>query len=158
MILVTLGTQDKIFDRLIKEVESLIKKGIIKEEVIVQTGDTSYTSKYLTIYNYLDEETYNKYIKECRYLITHGGVGTITKALEMHKKVIAVARLKKYREHINDHQLQIITNFKEQGYLLDGTYNLEECVKNILKFKPKEFKSNTPNFIAYLEEYISHNP
>ena len=40
MILVTLGTQDKLFVRLIKEVEKLVSKKVITEEVLVQTGDT----------------------------------------------------------------------------------------------------------------------
>ena len=99
MVLVTLGTQDKLFIRLIKEVEDLVKKGVIKEKVIVQTGDTSYESSYLRTYRYFTEDEYNKYIKESSFIITHGGVGTITKALEMGKKVIAVARLKKYRKN-----------------------------------------------------------
>ncbi len=158
MILVTLGTQDKLFIRLIKEVESLVRKKVITEEVVVQTGDTYYQSPYLKTYQYLSDEEYNKYIQECSFLITHGGVGTITKALEMHKKIIAVARLKKYKEHVNDHQLQIITKFKEQGYLLDGTDNLEKCVKEISSFKPKNYKSNTHDFLNYLETWLKENP
>ncbi len=158
MILVTLGTQDKLFIRLIKEVENLVIKEIIKEEVLVQTGDTDYQSPYLKTCKYLSDAEYNKYIKECSFIITHGGVGTITKALEMHKKVIAVARLKKYKEHINDHQLQIISSFKEKGYLLDGTYDLEKCVKEIPNFEPKTYESNTKNFVNYLETWLKENP
>ncbi len=37
--------------------------------------------------------------------------------LKKGKKVIAAARLKKYGEHDNDHQLQIIEAFKEDGYI-----------------------------------------
>ena len=38
MILVTLGTQDKKFTRLLEELDNLIDKKVIKEEVIVQAG------------------------------------------------------------------------------------------------------------------------
>ena len=158
MILVTLGTQDKLFIRLIKEVEDLVKNGLIKEEVIVQTGDTTYQSPYLKIYRYFTEDEYNEYIKKSSFIITHGGVGTTTKALEMDKKVIAVARLKKYKEHVNDHQLQIINSFSKKGYILDGTYDLAKCVEKIPTFKPAKYESNTTNFINYLEEWIRENP
>ena len=86
MILVTLGTQDKLFTRLIIKVEDLVKRGIIKEEVLVQAGDTSYESPYLKFCKYLDEDLYDEYIEKASFIITHGGVGTITKALERNKK------------------------------------------------------------------------
>ena len=40
MILVTLGTQDKSFSRLLEQIDKEIKKGNIKEKVIVQAGCT----------------------------------------------------------------------------------------------------------------------
>ena len=36
------------------------------------------------------------------------------KLLNKNKKVIAVPRLEKYGEHVNDHQLQIIENFDKE--------------------------------------------
>ena len=44
MILVTLGTQDKGFERLLKQVDEEIKKGNIREKVVVQAGYTKYDS------------------------------------------------------------------------------------------------------------------
>ena len=44
MILVTLGTQDKGFERLLKQVDEEIKKGNIREKVVVQAGYTKYES------------------------------------------------------------------------------------------------------------------
>ena len=38
MILVTLGTQDKSFERLLKAVDKCIDKGYIKDKVVVQAG------------------------------------------------------------------------------------------------------------------------
>ena len=45
MILVTLGTQDKSFVRLLKAIDREIKKGNIKEKVIVQAGYTKYKDR-----------------------------------------------------------------------------------------------------------------
>ena len=61
-------------------------------------------------------DEFDKLIKECDILITHGGVGNILTGLKYNKKIIAAARLEKYGEHTNDHQLQIVNNFYEKGY------------------------------------------
>ena len=89
MILVALGTQDKPFPRLLKEVENQIKKGNIKDEVIVQAGCTKFKSKHMKIFDLIPLEEFDKLISKCDLLITHGGVGTIVGALKQNKKVIA---------------------------------------------------------------------
>ena len=157
MVFVSLGTQDKEFPRLLKEVDKLIDEGIIKDEVIAQIGQTKYTSKNMKLYDYIAKDEMLKIMKEAKYIITHGGVGTILDALKMNKKVIAVARLKLYKEHVNDHQLQIIKEYTKLGYVLDGTYDLETPVLNINEFKPNKYVSNNDNFINQLEKYIKNN-
>ena len=157
MIYVSLGTQDKKFPRLLQEVDKLIDKGIIKDEVIAQIGQTKYESKNMKLYDYLSKEDVLKYMKESRFIITHGGVGTILDALKLNKKVIAVARLKLYKEHVNDHQLQIIREYTKLGYILDGTYDLEKAIFDVNDFIPNQYVSNNENFIKQLEDYIDNN-
>ena len=60
----------------------------------------------------------DKYIDEADLVITHGGVGTIFSALKKNKKVIAIPRLEKYGEHINDHQIEICEELEKEGYIL----------------------------------------
>ena len=116
MILVTLGTQDKNFTRLLDAVQKQIDNGNIKDEVIVQAGCTKYESKDMKIFDLIDREEFSELISKCDLLITHGGVGSILTGLKNNKKVIAAARLAKYKEHMNDHQLQIIEKFSKSGY------------------------------------------
>ena len=89
MILVVLGTQDKRFERLLKVVEEAIDQGVIKEEVMVQAGCTVYDSSKMNVVDYVDMTTFEQWMKDCRLLITHGGVGTIMSALRNKKPVIA---------------------------------------------------------------------
>ncbi len=119
MILVTLGTQDKDFSRLLKVVEKEIKNGTIKDKVIVQAGHTKFKSDYMEIFDFLSAEELADLVRQADIVITHGGVGSITMAIQHKKKIIAAARLKKYKEHTNDHQVQIIKKFAEKGYLLE---------------------------------------
>ena len=157
MIFVTLGTQDKAFPRLLKAVEEEIISGNIKEEVIVQAGHTNFHSEYMQIFDFKAKEEIVKLIEACSLLITHGGVGSIVSdGLKHHKKVIAAPRLKKYKEHTNDHQLQIIDTFEQEGYLLafrEGD-QLSHVLEKAKSFCPKEFISNTENMIKIVEQQI----
>jgi UDP-N-acetylglucosamine transferase subunit ALG13 len=49
MILITLGTQDKQFTRLLNVVQNEIDKGNIKDKVIVQAGHTKFESNDMEI-------------------------------------------------------------------------------------------------------------
>lgn len=157
MIFVTLGTQDKPFNRLLEAVQKQIDNKKIKGKVIVQAGCTKFESKDMEIFDLIPMEDFSKYIEECDLLITHGGVGSIVDALKKDKIVIAAARLAEYGEHVNDHQLQIIKNFGEAGYIipLDDFDSLDEAIKKAKKFKPNKYKSNTVNMINLVEELIN---
>lgn len=159
MILVTLGTQDKPFDRLLKAIDREIKKGNIKDEVIVQAGFTKYRSKNMKILDLMPRDEFDKLINDCDLLITHGGVGSIMTGLNHNKIVIAAPRLSKYNEHVNDHQLQIIDNFSKEGYLLGLTNfsKLDEVLNKAKSFIPKKYKSNTKNMIELISNYIDNN-
>ena len=157
MILITLGTQDKKFYRLLEAVQKQIDSKIIKDRVVVQAGCSSdFKTKDMEIFDLIPMDDFDKLINECDILITHGGVGSIITGLKNNKKVIAAARLEKYGEHTNDHQLQIIENFSNSGYILklNDFDKLGELLKNIDKFKPKQYKSNTKKFIKLIEKEI----
>ena len=156
MILVTLGTQDKSFERLLKAIDKKIEENKITDEVVVQAGMTKYKSKNMKIYDFVEYDKFDDLIKTCDILITHGGVGSIITGLKNNKKVIAAARLKQYREHTNDHQLQIIENFKDSGYIIE-LYDFDKIDKKINEaktFNPKKYKSNKDKFIELIDKKI----
>ena len=111
LIFVTLGTQDKHFPRLLEAVEKLD----IDEKIIAQTGSTDFKSNKMEVHKFLSQDQFNKYMEEARIVITHAGVGTIIYGLSIDKTMIVAARLKKYGEHVNDHQLQILDTFSKDG-------------------------------------------
>lgn len=156
MILVTLGTQDKSFERLLKAIEKQVKKGTIQEEVIVQAGYTKYSSDSMKIFDLVDPKKLDRLMKEARIIITHGGVGSILGALKYGKPVIAAARLSKYGEHTNDHQKQIVEEFEKEGYLLAlrDFQKLDQFLLKCNTFKPKRYRSNNKNFVKIVEDYI----
>lgn len=159
MILVLLGTQNNSFHRLLEEIQKNIDNGNIKEEVVVQKGYTKFESESMTLYKQLPLDEIKKLTQKADLIITHGGVGSIITSIEMGKKVIAVPRLKKYNEHVNDHQLDIIKSFDEIGYIigLNGVEELGETLKKIKDFQPKQYVKNTGRIIQLVEDFIDNN-
>lgn len=159
MILVTLGTQDKSFVRILQAIEKELENGTIKEKVIVQAGFTKFESKYMEIFDYIDRDLFANLLSDADLIITHGGVGTIMTALSNQKKIIAVARLAEFGEHHNDHQTQILESFEELGYLyyLKDFNQLGNYIGRVKDFEPKQYKSNTPNMIHLIEKFIEKN-
>ena len=156
MILVTLGTQDKEFTRLLKAIDREIEKGVITEKVVVQAGCTKYKSENMEIFDLIPANEFDEYIKKADLIITHGGAGSILTGVKNNKKIIAAARLAKYKEHTNDHQKQIIKEFSDQGYILElKDFNkLGKLIEKSKSFKPKKFVSNTSNMIELIDNYI----
>ena len=156
MILVTLGTQDTNFVRLLEKIDQLINNGLIKDKVIVQAGFTKYNSENMEIFDLIPQDEFNDLMDKADIIITHGGVGNIISALEKNKKVIAVPRLAKYGEHINDHQTQIIAKFNALGYIigLQDVDELDDAVKQIKKFKPKKFVHDNSKMLNLVSELI----
>ena len=158
MIFVTLGTNDENFERLLKAIDKAIDNKVIKDKVIVQAGCTKYESKNMEIFSLIPKEKFEELVEQCDFLITHGGVGSILTGLNKNKKVVVVPRLAKFKEHGNDHQLQIVENFGKMGYIIpvNKMEDLEKAIKSVKTFKPNKFVSNTKNFIKIIEDYIDN--
>ena len=156
MVLILLGTQDQPFERLLKAVSNQIKKGKIKDDVIAQVGCTKFNDKKIQTFDFCDKEEIEKLIRKSKYVICHAGVGTITECIKNNKKVIVVPRLKKFKEHTNDHQVQITKEFENKGYILPvyNIRNLGKKIDELKKFKPVSYESNNENFKQALIKYI----
>ena len=68
MILVTLGTQDKSFVRLLEALQKQIDLGNIKDKVVVQAGYTKFKSKDMEIFELIPMEKFDDLIKSCDIL------------------------------------------------------------------------------------------
>lgn len=154
MVFITLGSQKFQFNRLLKAVDQLIAEGL-NEEVFAQIGYSDYIPQNYKYKEFLNRDEFSEIMSESDIVITHGGTGAIMGAIKKGKKVIAVPRLAKYGEHIDDHQLQLIAQFKELNLICaceDG--DLKSALETVKKTEYREYKSNTQIIIDSLEEFI----
>lgn len=137
MIFVTVGTQPNGFLRCLKEVELLIEKYNITEEVVAQIGNTDFeTDKFKTV-RFTGENEFKEYIKNASVVITHAGSGAIFNSIKAGKKVIAMARLHDFNEMADNHQTELVKKLSEGGYIIDGTYSLIKVWPKLEGFTPR---------------------
>ena len=153
MIFVTVGTQPNGFLRCLEDVEKLIDKYDIKEEVIAQIGHTQFeTTKFKTI-RFTSENEFPEYIKKASVVITHAGSGAIFNAIKANKKILAMARLHDFNEMVDNHQQELVKKLSEGGYLIDASYSLIEAWPRLESFEPRknDFKCD---IVPFLDKYI----
>ena len=159
MIFITLGSQKFQFNRLLQAVDELIDKGVIKGEVFAQIGYSDYKPRNYEYKEFLDRDEFASKEGKCEILITHGGTGAIIGAVKKGKKVIAVPRLAKYGEHVDDHQLQLIAQFKTQNLIcgLTDCSELEDGLKFVKEHEFNGYQSNTGRIIECIDDFIINN-
>ena len=128
MIFVTVGTHEQPFNRLIKEVHRLVETGVIKDDVFIQTGYSTYEPQFCKWSSLISFDKMNELMETSDIIITHGGPATFMSAIANGKKPIVVPRQEKYDEHVNDHQVDFAQQVKEK-------YNSIEVVTEISKLR-----------------------
>lgn len=151
MIFVTLGSQKFQFNRLLRALDELP----LDEKIFAQIGYSDYHPKNYEYKEFLDRVEFSLIMDKSDIVITHGGTGAIMSALKKEKKVIAVPRLAKYGEHVDDHQLQLIEQFKDLDLICScENMDLENALKTVRNHEYKKYKSNTEKIIKSLEDFI----
>jgi beta-1,4-N-acetylglucosaminyltransferase len=126
MILVTVGTHNQPLDRLVAAADEMAS--LTDEQVIIQSGSSSFTPQYARCFQFTSSEEMEELIGAARAVITHAGAGTLIQCLHARKPLVLVPRLKKFGEHFDDHQIQLVTALSE-AHRAVGLY---ECDGNSL--------------------------
>ena len=135
MIFVTVGSRNYPFDRLFKKLDKLYDEGVLTDSMFAQIGTSSYKPRNFEYKDFIEPEEFLQRVEQADIVVSHGASGSIMKALNAGKKVIAVTRLEKYGEHINDHQIQNNEAFSANGYVLMADLEMEDLGECFLKIK-----------------------
>jgi UDP-N-acetylglucosamine transferase subunit ALG13 len=156
MIFITLGSQKFQFNRLLKAVDEQIASGKITDVVFAQIGASDYKPLNYQFKDFLNRDEFGVWTDKADIVITHGGTGAIIGAVKKGKKVIAVPRLAKYGEHVDDHQLQLVGQFRNSNLICecqdcDLLWKAIESVRNTVY---NSYESNTVRIIESIERFI----
>ena len=134
MIFVTVGTHEQPFNRLIEYIDRLKEKGILQEEVVIQTGYSTYEPEFCQWKSLFPYQEMVRYVKDARIVITHGGPSSFIMPLQMRKIPIVVPRQKQYNEHVNDHQLEFAKAVAQRQKNIIVIERINELKKAILNY------------------------
>jgi len=138
MIFGVFGNVPLPFLRLAKKIDEIAGKS--KEDFFVQAGYTKFPFGHAKYEKFLDHSAMREKLEKADIVVSHGGYGTLSEAVKMGKKVVAVPRLA--GEH-NHSQLELVQALEKEGYLL-GVYEIADLERKIAEarnFIPSKFKS-----------------
>ena len=162
MIFVTVGTHEQPFNRLIKAIDDMKGKGCITTRVIMQTGFSTYEPRFCQWESLFPYKEMERYMIDARIIITHGGPSSFIAPLQMGKIPIVVPRQKKFREHVDDHQVKFANAVaNRQGNIIvvnDIEQQLERTIldyDDIAAEMSLKIRSNNDRFCSELEEIVN---
>jgi UDP-N-acetylglucosamine transferase subunit ALG13 len=126
VILVTVGTHEAPFDRLLTAVCALAPD----EELVVQHGPSRIRPPGATCVAYLAYDELVELAGRARVVVCHAGVGSIMTALACGKRPVVVPRLRRHAEHVDDHQLELARRLDREGLvvLVEREHDLADAV------------------------------
>jgi UDP-N-acetylglucosamine transferase subunit ALG13 len=138
-VFVTVGTRDEPFTRLIKGVEDLVKKDVIKEKVIIQAGHTKYRSDCVEVFDFCSPEKIDELILNAKYVITQESAGIGTQCLKYNTRFVVMPRDYHFGElpTKSDMKEDLQVRLEELGYtkVVNNTSELEKAIENIDRCK-----------------------
>lgn len=161
MIFVTVGTHEQPFNRLVKYIDNLKKDGTITEEVIIQTGYSTYEPKYCKWQKLFPYQEMIQLVSEARVVITHGGPSSFIMPLQIGKIPIVVPRRYEFNEHVNNHQISFTRAVADRMgtiIVVDDMVKLGEIIRHydeIIKNMKNDLKSNNERFNDSLEKIVN---
>ena len=120
MIFVTIGNNPKGFPRLLEAVDAIAGQGVIRNEtVFLQMGNTEkFCPRHCEHRPFLPMDEFQNYLEKSDLIISHGGSGTVLSAVRLGRIPVVMPRRKKYSEHINDHQMQLVRALASEGRVI----------------------------------------
>lgn len=134
MIFVTVGTHEQQFNRLIEEIDRLKGEKVIKEDVFIQTGYSTYEPKHCEWSKLIPYKEMQRLNKEARIVITHGGPASFVAPLQLGKIPIVVPRQAQFDEHVNDHQVDFAHAVSERNKNILAIFDIKDLEKTIVNY------------------------
>lgn len=111
MIFLTVGTNHARFDRLLEA----FRDWDGHEELVVQHGPSTVRPAHASCCDFLSFDENVELMEAARVVVTHAGVGSVLLALEHAKRPVVVARLHRFGEAVDDHQLAFGARLAREG-------------------------------------------
>jgi UDP-N-acetylglucosamine transferase subunit ALG13 len=104
------------FNRLIEPMDELAS--LIDEKVIIQIGCSSYEPRHAEFFRFSTGEHMDQLTRDARVIVSHAGSGSSIVSLSYKKAIVMVPRRHELGEHVDNHQLELVTALAEQNKIV----------------------------------------
>jgi UDP-N-acetylglucosamine transferase subunit ALG13 len=155
LIFLTVGTEYP-FDRLVRPIDEYVGSGQISDQLFAQVGLGGYAPKNMQCAEMLTQDEFDHYLAACSAVISHAGMGTIIRCIEIGKPLLVMPRLSAYSEVVNDHQLLTAKRFADRGDILVANDESEIAarISDLRCFVPTSHNSSAARVIEHIETYL----
>jgi len=160
MIFVTVGTHEQAFNRLIEYLDKLKENKIIDEEIIIQTGYSTYEPKCCKWQKLFPYKEMEQNVTNARIVITHGGPASFIMPLQIGKIPIVVPRQYQFGEHVNNHQVEFVEAVNKRMNNIIPVFDIDDLENTLLSYDKivgtmnNESQSNNIVFNEMLEKIV----
>ncbi|MEM1368317.1 MAG: glycosyltransferase [Cyanobacteria bacterium P01_H01_bin.15] len=126
MIVITLGTSPFPFTRVTEWLSKLLFQNLINEPVLFQHGSTplnGFQHPLVTSVKSIELRELRQTVQSANLTISHAGQGSTRMLIELEAPFVLLPRLQRYREHIDDHQLQFAQAISRYGICFTLDYH-----------------------------------
>jgi len=163
-IFVTLGFENFSFDRLIRAIDNGVRNRRISGDILIQTGHSLYPVRYCESKRFLQFDEIMSCFRAADIVVGHAGVGTTLLCLSLGKIPVIFPRLAKYREHVDNHQMQFAKMLEKRKMVLVA-YDDDDLLAKISGYGPlveslRLHRADAPSgsLRVYLEELLGQAP
>jgi UDP-N-acetylglucosamine transferase subunit ALG13 len=128
VIFVTVGTAHFPFDRLVRAAGTLPV-----EEIVLQHGPAEAPRGVAQAVPFMSLPETLEHFRRADIVVMHGGAGSLLCALRFGHTPVVVPRLKRHRETVDDHQVDLVKALAAQGRVIPvwDTVDLPEAVRSV---------------------------
>jgi UDP-N-acetylglucosamine transferase subunit ALG13 len=151
VILVTVGTNEARFDRLLQALDGLGDR----EELLVQHGPSPVRPSGAQCVEFLPFDELTAEMRRARVVVTHAGVGSTIASLLNGKRPVVVPRLARHGEAVDDHQVPFGRRLHEAGlvHFVEDPADLADAVAGPVDSEAVALRPNR-RLVAELRSFI----
>ena len=148
MIFVTVGTSH--YDPLIREMDRLVREGIITDKVIAQIGKGSYIPKNIQHFRFI--RSLSKAYEHAEIIISTGGAGTTIECVKRGLPLVVIEN----KTLMEGHQAQLIGEMAKRQHLVwcPNLETLAACIKEARTRTFTPFVSDQPLAHKLIQELL----
>ncbi len=159
--IVIMGNMELPFQRLIDIVLESIS--FLPKPILIQGKNINLETipGDVTVVDIMNFTDFNRTIESSNVVISHAGVGVIMQTLKSGKRPLVIPRRAIHKEHINDHQLDLVKYLENSGGLV-YSFSSKSELYDILKRKSLVYDSafdfplfNNEKIIQDIRQYLS---